>query len=245
VRHKRKLALTPAGEVLLDYAERMLRLAEEAQHALRADAPRGRLAIGTLESTAATRLPAVLARYHRHYPEVRVELITGTSGALVDKVTKGEVEAAFVVDPPASDVLAAQPAFSEELVVIAPHRARAIKSARDLHAHSVIAFGPGCAYRKRFHDWLAKSEVKPARIMEFQSYHAIVACVAAGAGVAIVPRSVLSVVSARSEVATYPLPARTAAALTQLIWRKGYRSAALRALCDEFAEHAQRISRSS
>jgi DNA-binding transcriptional LysR family regulator len=240
VRHKRKLALTAEGEVLLDYATRMLQLAEEAQQAVRVEAPRGRLTIGALESTAATRLPALLARYHRAYPQVRVELATGTSGALVHKVASGEIEAAFVVDPPLREVFDSTPAFKEELVIIAPPRAGKIKNPGDLRAHSVIAFGVGCAYRKRFHDWLAKSEVRPARVMEFQSYHAIVACVAAGAGVAIVPRSVLSVVSARAQVTTYPLPARVASAVTQLVWRKGYRSAALAALCGEIASNGQR-----
>ena len=45
-------------------------------------APRGVFRIGALESTTASRLPGVLADYHAAYPDVRVELTTGTNDAL-------------------------------------------------------------------------------------------------------------------------------------------------------------------
>src|SRR3989441_9346233 len=79
-RHKRRLTLSAEGKLLLAYAERLLRLSSEAQAALRSGAPRGTLRIGSLESTAATRLPPVLSRYHAAYPEVRLELLTRTTG---------------------------------------------------------------------------------------------------------------------------------------------------------------------
>src|SRR6266850_2252004 len=81
-RRRRRLELSAEGRTLLAYAERLLALSSEARAALRSGAPRG----GSLESTAATRLPPVLSRYHLAYPEVRLELVTGTSGALVGKV---------------------------------------------------------------------------------------------------------------------------------------------------------------
>jgi DNA-binding transcriptional LysR family regulator len=66
--------------------------------------------------------------------------------------------------------------------------------------------------------------------MEFGSYHAIIACVCAGAGVAVVPRSVLKVANAERQVIASRLPARTAKARTLLAWRAGHRSIALEAL---------------
>ena len=81
-RHSRKLLLSSKGHLLLAYAEQLLRLSAEAELALRSGKPWGKLRIGTLESTAATRLPPVLARYHRANPEVQIELVTGT---IVDK----------------------------------------------------------------------------------------------------------------------------------------------------------------
>jgi DNA-binding transcriptional LysR family regulator len=68
-------------------------------------------------------------------------------------------------------------------------------------------------------------------MLELSSYHAIVACVASGTGIAFVPRSVLETIrgTARS-LAVYPLPAKTGKATTSLVWRTGEPSLALRAL---------------
>ena len=54
-RHSRKLLLSTEGKLLLTYAEQLLRLSSEAELALRSGKPRGKLRIGTLECTAATR----------------------------------------------------------------------------------------------------------------------------------------------------------------------------------------------
>src|SRR5215470_10489555 len=66
VRRHRRLILSPDGN-------RLLHLSSEAEAALRNGAPSGTLALGALESTAATRLPPILARYHRAYPDVRID----------------------------------------------------------------------------------------------------------------------------------------------------------------------------
>jgi DNA-binding transcriptional LysR family regulator len=66
--------------------------------------------------------------------------------------------------------------------------------------------------------------------MEFASYHAIVACVAAGSGVAVVPRSIVSAVPHQGDIAFHRLPAAIAQARTLLIWRRGQSSSALDAL---------------
>ncbi|MGH8700566.1 MAG: LysR substrate-binding domain-containing protein [Burkholderiales bacterium] len=68
------------------------------------------------------------------------------------------------------------------------------------------------------------------RILELSSYHAIIACVASGTGVAVAPRSVLETVRGVEDVAVYALAARDARVLTSLVWRKGESSPSLSAL---------------
>ena len=63
----------------------------------------------------------------------------------------------------------------------------------------LIAFATGCSYRRRLEAWLGRANVVPERVMEFASYHAIVACVAAGSGIAIVPRTVIRLVRAERD----------------------------------------------
>ena len=239
-RHGRKLVLSPEGRLLLGYADRLLRLSSEAEAVLRDGTPRGTLRLGALESTAATRLPPLLSRYHRTYPDVRLELTTGTSGALIAKVLHYELETAFVAEPFTAAGLDTQPAFIEQLVLIAPRSAPRIKTPRDIGRTTIIAFGAGCTYRRCLEDWLARARVAPERVVEFASYHAIVACVAAGVGMALVPRSVIRAVPGGSQVAVNLLAGEAWRTRTLLVWRQGHRSAALDALRKQLARAAPR-----
>jgi DNA-binding transcriptional LysR family regulator len=230
LRQSRKLVLSPEGRTLLAYTDQLLRLSSEAQAMVKGGAPRGTFKLGTLESTAASRLPPILSRYHLAYPQVGLELVTGTTGALITKVLNYDVEAAFVAEPFATRNLDCQAAFEETLVIVAPTSFPRIRAPKDIGHKTVIAFTAGCTYRRRLEEWLAGADVVPERVMEFSSYHAIVACVAAGAGIAIVPRSVIDAIAMKEEVAIYPLPARVAKARTLLVWREGHRSTALDAM---------------
>ena len=232
-RQGRRLVLSAEGKVLLAYAERLLRLSDEAQAALKGHGPHGVFKLGTLESTAATRLPPVLARYHRGYPAVRLELVTGTSGALVDRVLREDVEAAFVAEPFPDKGLETHHAFTEELVLITPKDHRRVTRPQDIDERVVLAFTTGCSYRRRLEGWLGRSSIVAERVMEYGSYHAITACVAAGGGIAVVPKSVLRTTGVEGQVAVHPLPSSVAAAKTMLVWRAGHRSAPLDALRQE------------
>lgn len=217
-RHGRSLVLSPEGKLLLSYAERLFRLADEAEHQLRGGPPVGVLRIGSLESTAGSRLPAVLSRFHKQYPGVVVELVTGTTAALVAKVANYELEAAFVSQPFTAPGLNAQPVFEEELTVITSKHYPPITRATDLSGQTLIAFASGCSYRKCMEDWLGASKVMPARTLEFGSYQAIIACVAAGTGFAMVPKSLLASLKAGSDVRQHELPAKTRKNITHLVW---------------------------
>src|SRR6185295_6524304 len=166
----RRLSLSAEGKLLLPLADQLLRLSSEAEAALRNEKPRGTLRIGALESTAASRLPPVLSRYHQLYPDVQIELVTGTSGALVSRVHKQDVEAAFVAEPFNDDGLETQTAFVEELVLITPKSFGAIRTPKDIEKRTVIAFPVGCSYRRRLEAWLGAGSVLADRVMEFQSY---------------------------------------------------------------------------
>lgn len=227
----RRLVLSAEGEVLLAYAQRLFRLADEAESRMRGGLPVGVFRIGSLESTAGSRLPPLLARFHRHYPAVVVELVTGTTGSLVQRVTNFEIEAAFVSEPFTAPGLQTLKVFEEELVLITPQGGRAIKRASDLAGMTLIAFANGCSYRRRLEDWLGASGIVAARTLEFASYQAMVACVAAGTGFALVPRSLLATLRASSEVMQHELPARVRRSSTHLVWN-GSPSLALQRLQD-------------
>jgi len=92
------------------------------------------------------------------------------------------------------------------------------------------------SYRRTLEEWLASSKVTPERVLEFGSYHAIVACVAAGSGIALVPHSVVDALHADRDVSILPLPTQFTDSTTFLVWPREHRSAALDALRRELAQ---------
>lgn len=229
IRAGRRMALSPAGVVFRGYVEELLALGERARAAAAGDTPLGVLRLGTLESTAASRLPPVVAAYHRAHPAVRVELATGTNDALVEALVDRRLDAAFIAEPPRDPRLASRAAFAEELVLVTPREHPVVRTPRDVALDTIIAFPAGCAYRRRLARWLGPAHAA-ARVLELASYHAIVACVAAGTGVALVPRSVLQTLRSGGSVRVHPLPPSLARIVTQLVRRRGERAPAIDAL---------------
>ena len=226
-REGRGLVISADGRILLAYADQLLKLSAEAEAALRKGRPHGVMRLGAIESiaTSAARLPPVLAKYHRMFPDVHIELVTGTQQALVTQVRQRELEAAFVPEPSNTNLIEVQTAFLEELVLITPRDFPKIRSPKDLGKRKITAFtATSCAARRSLHAWLDKSDIKPDRIKEYQSYDSIIACVGEGDGIAMVPRTVLEMTRNTQEVAVHPLPKEIARAKTQLVWRAGHDS---------------------
>ena len=234
----RGLVLSAEGQLLLSYAQRLFRLADEAENELRQGAASGVFRIGSLESTAGSRLAPLLSRFHKQYPGVVVELVTGTTGALIQRVARYEIEAAFISEPFTAPQLGAMKVFEEELVLITAKDVGEIKRAADLAGMTLIAFAEGCSYRRRLQEWLAASGVLPARTLEFASYQAMVACVAAGTGFALVPRALLHALRAAHELQQHEVPARIRKNHTHLVWN-GPPSTALQRLQQMLTAGAQ------
>lgn len=238
-RQGRGLVLTDAGHTLLGHAEKLLQMADQAEQALESGPVRGVLRLGSLESAAGARLPPMLSAFHAQYPEVSLELQTGTSAALLRRLEQFEIEAAFVSEPFEKGKLSSLPAFEEELVLITARDAPRLRRPVDMSGQTVVAFPHGCSYRRCLIEWLAEEGAAPARMLDLGSYHAIVACVAAGTGIAIVPAEVLDHAVLGTAVQRHPLPARLRVNHTHLVW-SGEASPTLRALIDLLPQQRSR-----
>jgi DNA-binding transcriptional LysR family regulator len=238
IREGKRLHLSPAGKLLLDYADRLLDLAQEAREALHDAKPRGLLRLGTMESTAAMRLPVPINEYLRCYPDVTLELRTGNTKELASGLLAGELDAALLAGPVAQGPFETLPIYEEELVIVAAAGHPPIKSPRDAKPHAVLAFEAGCSYRQRLEAWFAHHGEMPDRIVEISSYHAMLGCAVAGMGISLMPRKVLSTFPDAGLLSTHPLPSGLDRDQTLLVWRKGALSPKVRALRDVLLEHA-------
>jgi LysR family transcriptional regulator, cell division regulator len=191
-RHSRGVSLTSAGETLLQYANQVLHLCAEAEKAVRDRAtPRGPLRIGSMETTAAVRLPAVLATYHRQYPEVDLSLQTGTTDDLIHAVLERDLDGAFIAGKIDHPELAQDTVVTEELVVISNSNEDLIDMFQDFRRRTLLVFRTGCSYRAKLEQWLSFEGIVPAKVMELGTLDGILGCVEAGLGISLLPKSVV------------------------------------------------------
>lgn len=229
IREGKRLHLAPAGQVLLGYADKLLGLADEARLAVQDPRPRGMFRLGSMESIAAVRLPGTLNEYHRLYPDVSLELRIGNPQQLATAILNGELDAAMVAEPIADEPFEKVPLFEEELVIVSGASAATLSRINEL-PRMMIAFEHGCPYRRRLENWYAERGGMPERTIELNSYHAMLGCVAAGMGVALMAKSVLTTFPESRQLKVHKLPAGEDRAEIVLIWRKGASSPKIEAL---------------
>lgn len=220
-RSGRRLLITPEGTRLLEYADRLLRLADEAQLSVRGEQePSGQLRIGSMETTAAARLPRVLGAFHRKYPQVDLLLETGPTDHMVQAVLNHKVDVALVAGPIERPELAQVPVYVEELVLLTDALQGPVHEPADVARRTLLGFRSGCSYRRRLEWWFADAGITPTRIAEFGTFEAIIGCVAAGMGVAMMPREVLKQRNLGRTVQCHELPPEIGEVETLLVWRR-------------------------
>ncbi len=187
----KKMILSSDGVLFLDYAKKITLLADESVEAIGNFSDRGKLRVGTMDSVA-FRFSKNLSKYHATYPNVNLSLVSGTASELISKVKNGDLDIAIVLDPPKNSDLSSDLIVEDQVCLISDLKHPNIKDQSSIRSTSILAFRNGCPYRSKLEEWLKSANVIPSRIVEIHSYHAMVGCVVAGMGVAIVPKSILS-----------------------------------------------------
>lgn len=199
--------LTPAGRALMAHAQRTLAAHDNALAAFQqSEDPRGVLRIGSMESTAAVRLPALLAAYHERFPRIDLRLTTGTTTEIVAHLLDGTLDCGFIAGPVPHTRLYSVEAFHESLVLVAGEPLAGMPPPETLMETPFLAFRQGCHYRHCVERLLAHRGIAGARIFEFGSIDGILGCVAAGMGYAVLPKAVAKAHQSRFAVHALDLP---------------------------------------
>jgi DNA-binding transcriptional LysR family regulator len=244
-RSKRQVRLTAAGRTLLEQARPVIALAEQATVATREAGAgrRGSLAIGFVGSATYRALPAVIRRYRDQFPDVSLQLRESTTAEQVEALSNRTIQAGFVRPPVTEAGLVLETILQEGLAVALPEGHQLAVSAEiapgDLAGETLVMFpreqGPG------FYDQI----IALCRVAGFSpqigqtatQMQTIVALVAAGLGIAIVPESVADL--RRPGVVYRPLEGTYAPVELALVWREDDNSPALA----RFLEVARRWER--
>jgi DNA-binding transcriptional LysR family regulator len=203
-RQSRGMSLTPSGENLLTYAEKVLQLLEDAKKAATdSGQPSGMLKLGSCHTAAAVYVPKMLAEFHKAYPAVDLSLITAHSSDLVQKVLHHELDGAFVNSPVVHPDIVEECTFTEELVLATEPSETDPNCA---HGKPILMNSTGCLYRKQIEDWLHAERIINPRIMEFTTLDAIVGGVMAGLGVSLLPKSTIQKLEEGGLIKSFPIP---------------------------------------
>lgn len=221
IRQKSGVVLTSAGQTFLGYARRILQLTDESRSALLdTGTPLGLLRLGSMETTAAIRLPQVLTKYRGKYPQVQLSLLTGTTAELIKAVEAHRLDGAFVGGFHRNSALAQEEVFQEELVLVSSREFDSLAMlVEQIPQQTVLVFRTGCFYRSTLENWFYRVGLVPNQIMELGTLDGIMSCVAAGMGVTLLPKAVAESYEQRQPIRYHQLPPEFANVTTVFIRR--------------------------
>lgn len=185
--------LTPAGEVLLDYAKQMLNLRRSAETALRelADLHSGKVTISANEHTVFYLLP-IIVEFRKRYPLIKVEVSRGVASRIPSEVTSREVELGVLSFKPNDGAVRSLAVIKDELVLICspehPLAGRKSVKVSELSDETFIAHNARSPYRESVIETFAAHKTRLRISVELPSLEAIKRLVETGIGIALVPR---------------------------------------------------------
>jgi DNA-binding transcriptional LysR family regulator len=223
----KRVVLTEAGKRLLPYAEKVLVTLGEAKHALssRGSAPSGPLRVGAPESVLTYRLPRVLRKFRKQYPEVELIFRPYEDANLVAPLETGHLDVTiWMADEIANERLSSIHLRTERVIFVAgkmhPLAAKAKVVPEDLRGQRMLLTEAGCAYRKKLDDLLSLRGIRPKNTTEFNSVEAIKGCAALGMGVALLPEIVVAAELREDRLTALRWSGPSMDISTQVIWHR-------------------------
>lgn len=190
----KKMVLTPAGQRVLDAANRVLDelvRAEEDLRVLGSDGG-GVLRLCTQCYTGYHWLPPLMRVFQQKHPNVSVQIVVDATYRAVEALLANEIDLAIMTSTPDHDRLAVRPLFKDEmLVVVAPQHAlakRAWVEPAALAAEHIIVYKTERRHSYLHSQIFGPAGVEPSRISQVPLTEAILEMVKAGLGVAVMAR---------------------------------------------------------
>jgi DNA-binding transcriptional LysR family regulator len=234
----RRVYLTEAGQMLLRHADGIVARLHAAQADLSALArgAAGPLRIGTYQSVGNKILPTLLRRFSKRLPEIQIELREShADDELLAAVERGDLDLTFAMLPPTEGPFETVELLRDPYILLVPSGSplagKAQVSLREIGEQPLVS-NRACRSVQDVHQQLRSRGVEPNVIFKSDDNGTVQGVVAAGLGVALVPR--LTVDETDREVAVVDLGGRVPDRIIGIAWhRDRFRTQAAEAFVTE------------
>lgn len=189
----KSITLTSDGILLLSYAQRILKLSEEAKCAVGSqNIPKGTLSVGAPESLCVMRLPGIFKEFHERCPGVELIVKLESSIEFRRMLKENIIDVAvWIACTKQEEDFIVDVQFPEPMVLLVspshPFTKKEIVTPQDINDQSLILTEKGCTYRAAFENILSEAGIKPRSILETGSIQAIKQLTADGLGISLLP----------------------------------------------------------
>ena len=232
----RKVVLTDAGHELLGRAQGILAAVGEAERAVRDAGEGGRLRVGAIPTLAPFILPPAITRFRTEHPDVQLQLKEDLTERLLADLLAGELDVGLMALPIRDDRLHVEKLFAEPLVMALPPKHRLAKKSEvklaDVVDEPFILLDDVHCFGDQVLSFCHRGGLEPRVVCRGEQIVTLLAMVAAGQGVSVVPE--MAAVADTAKACFYrplgrPTPTRTLCA----VWHKQrYRPASLQAFVE-------------
>lgn len=191
-RGSRPTRLSPAGEVVLRYANQFEGLLTSMRHQLDLTANKLRsVVVGCSPSAANTILPDVVRRFRAMAPDVSVRVEVMPIGSVADRLIRGDLDLGLLSRPFITDELAAIPVMRSRLMLMGarshPLVGRNAVTPEELSRHPFVLLASPSEARSLADLWAATQGVELHIAAESDSFDAVLEAVLSGVGLGFLP----------------------------------------------------------
>jgi DNA-binding transcriptional LysR family regulator len=211
-RSAHRFALTEAGEILYQHAAKIFALEQDAEAALDQlqGLVTGHLSLGASYTIGNYVLPTLLGRFHSLYPGVHLSLDIGSTNQMVERLSAGPLDMAFVEGPVDAPNLVITPWRTDTLVIIArpdhPLTREPALTAQQVFAQPFILREPAAGTREIIETALRKRGLEIRIAMELGTNEAIKQAVQAGQGIAMMSETAVRLERSAGLLAVLDVP---------------------------------------
>ena len=243
-RSGRQITLTPSGELLLQYAQKMIDIEEEARSEIaKPKEAQGSLSIRVPETVSVHYLPRILEAFCSRYPRIGLNFARCAFHGLQRELASGIIDLAFLIADDSFEVpdTEMETLLGLPLVVVAhpehPLTSKQAVDLRDIVDEPILLPSADCSYRVALERMITGEKMEPAVILDFSSSEAIKRCVAAGIGITLTPEVAVRDEIRAGRLAVLPWAGEQIEANLMMIWyRDKWISPLLQAFMDTVRE---------